>query len=101
MCGIVGVIAEPDRVSNNQLIDMRDSISHRGPDDAGIWRSPCGIAMLGSRRLSILDLSASGHQPMEDEASGLVIAFNGEIYNYVELAEELAAAGYRFRSRSD
>jgi len=101
MCGIVGVVAEPGRVSRHRLIEMRDSISHRGPDDAGIWQSARGNAMLGSRRLSILDLSPSGHQPMEDEASGLVLAFNGEIYNYVELAEELAVAGCRFRSRSD
>jgi asparagine synthase (glutamine-hydrolysing) len=80
---------------------MRDSITHRGPDDAGTWVSPSGHALIGSRRLAILDLSPSGHQPMEAEESGLVIAFNGEIYNYRELAEDLAKAGCRFRSRSD
>lgn len=80
---------------------MRDSISHRGPDDAGFWQAPAGSAMLGSRRLAILDLSPSGHQPMADEASGLVIAFNGEIYNYLELASDLESCGCRFRSRTD
>jgi asparagine synthase (glutamine-hydrolysing) len=80
---------------------MRDSISHRGPDDAGFWQAPGGNAMLGSRRLAILDLSPSGHQPMADESSGLVIAFNGEIYNYLELASQLASSGCRFRSRTD
>jgi asparagine synthase (glutamine-hydrolysing) len=80
---------------------MRDSISHRGPDDAGFWQAPGGNAMLGSRRLAILDLSPSGHQPMVDEKSGSVIAFNGEIYNYVELASQLASSGCRFHSRTD
>jgi asparagine synthase (glutamine-hydrolysing) len=80
---------------------MRDSISHRGPDDAGFWQAPGGNAMLGSRRLAILDLSPSGHQPMTDESSSLVIAFNGEIYNYVELASQLASSGCRFHSRTD
>ncbi|MFY9531578.1 MAG: asparagine synthase (glutamine-hydrolyzing), partial [Candidatus Acidiferrales bacterium] len=80
---------------------MRDSIAHRGPDDSGLWKSPSGSALLGSRRLAILDLSPSGHQPMQDEASGLVIVFNGEIYNYVELSEELTLLGCRFRSRCD
>ncbi|HTX16605.1 MAG TPA: asparagine synthase (glutamine-hydrolyzing) [Candidatus Baltobacteraceae bacterium] len=101
MCGIVGVIGTAGGVSKNRFLDMRDSISHRGPDDAGFWHSPTGLAMLGSRRLAILDLSPNGHQPMVDEARGTVIAFNGEIYNYVELAAELTSAGCRFRSRTD
>jgi asparagine synthase (glutamine-hydrolysing) len=102
MCGIVGVVGAA-RISKNQFLEMRDSISHRGPDDAGFWESPTGITMLGSRRLAILDLSPNGHQPMADEASGMVIAFNGEIYNYVELAAKLASSGsgVRFHSRTD
>ena len=80
---------------------MRDSIAHRGPDDAGVWESPSGMAILGSRRLSILDLSPGGHQPMENESGDLVIAFNGEIYNYVELTRELLQHGCHFRSHSD
>jgi asparagine synthase (glutamine-hydrolysing) len=101
MCGIVGLIGTASGVSRSRLLEMRDSISHRGPDDAGLWQSPDGNAMLGSRRLAILDLSPNGHQPMADEASGFVIAFNGEIYNYVELAATLTSSGCRFRSRTD
>jgi asparagine synthase (glutamine-hydrolysing) len=101
MCGIVGVVGAASSVSKNQFIEMRDSLSHRGPDDAGFWQSPSGHAMLGSRRLAILDLSPNGHQPMLDETSSMVIAFNGEIYNYVELAAKLAGARCRFRSRTD
>ena len=101
MCGIVGAIGASGRVSKTQLLEMRDTISHRGPDQAGFWQSMSGNVLLGSRRLAILDLSSSGHQPMHDEASGLTIVFNGEIYNYVEIAAELASAGFRFRSRSD
>lgn len=85
----------------NLFLEMRDTIAHRGPDDAGLWESSGAIARLGSRRLAILDLSPHGHQPMVDEASGLAIVFNGEIYNYVELAGELAKMGCQFRSHSD
>ena len=101
MCGIVGVVGAAHGVSRSQFLQMRDSISHRGPDDAGFWESPSRNAMLGSRRLAILDLSPNGHQPMADDTSGLVIAFNGEIYNYVELAATLSNVGCRFRSRTD
>jgi asparagine synthase (glutamine-hydrolysing) len=85
----------------SRVIEMRDSIAHRGPDDAGVWQSPSAIATLGSRRLAILDLSPSGHQPMVEAESGLAITFNGEIYNYLELADELSSLGFRFRSRTD
>ena len=101
MCGIVGVVGDAHRISASLFLDMRDSIAHRGPDDAGVWESHGGTARFGSRRLAILDLSASGHQPMVDETSGLAITFNGEIYNYLELADELTKMGCRFRSHSD
>lgn len=101
MCGIAGIIATPGRVRSSQVLVMRDSLAHRGPDDAGTWVSRDGIAMLSSRRLAILDRSSDGHQPMIDAEHGLVITFNGEIYNYVELARELAQSGFRFQSRSD
>ncbi|HEX4076397.1 MAG TPA: asparagine synthase (glutamine-hydrolyzing) [Candidatus Acidoferrales bacterium] len=101
MCGIVGVVGAAGGVSRNRFLEMRDTIAHRGPDDAGFWQSPGGNVMLGSRRLAILDLSPNGHQPMADESSGMVIAFNGEIYNYVEIADQLASSGCRFRSRTD
>jgi asparagine synthase (glutamine-hydrolysing) len=78
---------------------MLPSLARRGPDHEG--RLVLGRAALGHRRLSIIDLSDAGHQPMADEELGLAIVHNGEIYNYKELREELAARGYRFRSHSD
>jgi asparagine synthase (glutamine-hydrolysing) len=101
MCGIVGIIGNHHTFPVDRFLEMRDSIAHRGPDDAGTWESPTGTALLGSRRLATLDLSESGHQPMEDKSTGLVIVFNGEIYNYLELAAELAGKGCCFQSRSD
>ena len=79
---------------------MRDSLAHRGPDDAGLWMSRADGVTLGSRRLAILDLSPRGHQPMQDASGTLTIVFNGEIYNYAELRKELQVA-YPFQSRSD
>jgi asparagine synthase (glutamine-hydrolysing) len=79
---------------------MRDSLAHRGPDDAGLWMSPADGVTLGSRRLAILDLSPRGHQPMQDASATFTIVFNGEIYNYAELRKELQVA-YSFQSRSD
>jgi asparagine synthase (glutamine-hydrolysing) len=78
---------------------MRDRVAHRGPDDSGLYCD--GWISLGSRRLSILDLSANGHMPMIDERSGLVLAYNGEIYNYRELRRELESKGESFRSDGD
>ena len=101
MCGIVGTVGKTRSIPMDLFREMRDSMIHRGPDDAGVWQSPMGTAMLGSRRLAILDLSQAGHQPMVDETSGLVIVFNGEIYNFRELSAELSQAGCRFRSCSD
>ena len=74
---------------------------HRGPDDAGEWWSADGRVGFGHRRLSIVDLSEAGHQPMQDNVNGLSIVFNGEIYNFRDLRNELSAAGYAFRTNSD
>ena len=74
---------------------------HRGPDDAGEWWSADGRIGLGHRRLSIIDLSPAGHQPMLDAAGELTIVFNGEIYNFSDLRRELVAKGHAFRSQSD
>ena len=79
----------------------RDSMIHRGPDDAGEWWLDDGRVGLAHRRLSIIDLSPAGHQPMLDDVGKLAIAFNGEIYNFTELRAELAAKGAGFRSHSD
>jgi len=74
---------------------------HRGPDDAGIWQSPDGRVGLAHRRLAIVDLSPSGHQPMMDGSQQFCLIFNGEIYNYLELKQELADKGHHFQSTSD
>lgn len=86
----------------NVLLTMRETLQHRGPDDAGVWWSSDGCIGLAHRRLSIIDLSAAARQPMGDASGALQITYNGEIYNYRELREELAAAhGCRFRTASD
>jgi asparagine synthase (glutamine-hydrolysing) len=81
------------------LARMAQSIAHRGPDDSGRYLD--GQVGFAFRRLAILDLSPAGHQPMASDDGQLVIVFNGEIYNYIELRDELRQAGYRFRSHSD
>ncbi|MBN1555826.1 MAG: asparagine synthase (glutamine-hydrolyzing) [Phycisphaerae bacterium] len=83
------------------LTRMRDTLTHRGPDDAGIWVSSDGSVGLGHRRLSILDLSEKGRQPMTDELGRAVIVYNGEVYNFADLRRELQSGGVRFRSDTD
>ena len=98
MCGIVGV-AGPQ--STEWLSAMNGVIGYRGPDDCGAWHDrECGV-LLGHRRLSILDLSAEGHQPMLDAGRRYVISYNGEVYNFGELRDELRAGGATFRGSSD
>jgi asparagine synthase (glutamine-hydrolysing) len=101
MCGIAGIVhADPHvPVDPALLTRMGDAIRHRGPDDAGLWTGP-GIG-LAHRRLSIIDLSPAGHQPMSNEDGTVWIVFNGEIYNFLELREDLLRKGHRFRSRTD
>ncbi len=101
MCGIAG-LATIERPSPRELVvRMRDTLRHRGPDDEGAWWSDDGRIALGHRRLSIIDLSSAGRQPMTDGAGELQIVFNGEIYNYQDLREELATRGHHFRTRTD
>jgi asparagine synthase (glutamine-hydrolysing) len=101
MCGIVGIAASSRPVSVDVVTGMRDTLLHRGPDDAGLWRETDGTVVFGHRRLSIIDLSSGGHQPMADASGDCHVVFNGEIYNYRELREELCRLGHRFRSSSD
>ncbi len=101
MCGIVGIISDCHRVARPEIESMRDAFPYRGPDDAGIWLQHDGRIALGHRRLSILDPTPAGHQPMLDEKAGLVIVFNGEIYNYLEIREELLAHGATFATGTD
>ncbi len=101
MCGITGIswTREAAGVDDATLRRMTDALAHRGPDDAGYYRSERGCA-LGHRRLSIIDL-AGGHQPLSNEDGTVWIAFNGEIYNYRELQPVLEAQGHVFRTASD
>ena len=101
MCGIVGIASRRAVSHRNWLVAGRDAMTHRGPDDAGEWWSEDGRVGLAHRRLSIIDLSTAGHQPMSDASGALSLVFNGEIYNFTELREELRAKGAVFRSHSD
>ena len=100
MCGLAVMLGLGGRLPDAVVLGrMSQSIAHRGPDDSGLYlHHQVGF---GFRRLSILDLSPTGHQPMSSDDGQLVIVFNGEIYNYLELRDELQAAGYCFRSTSD
>lgn len=104
MCGIVAVIDRSGGLSAEVLDAMRDRLAHRGPDGAGSWsqRLPDGATIgLAHRRLSIIDLSDAASQPMASDDGSQQLVFNGEIYNYVELRDELQGLGVRFRTRSD
>jgi asparagine synthase (glutamine-hydrolysing) len=102
MCGIAGFLCRdplPREAAEARLWAMHATIRHRGPDDAGVWTD--GHAGLAHARLSIIDLSPAGHQPMASADGRVWITYNGEIYNFAEIRRELEALGYRFRSRSD
>jgi asparagine synthase (glutamine-hydrolysing) len=100
MCGITGVARlDGQPVAANVVARMTDTIRHRGPDGEGVWTD--GPVGLGHRRLAIIDLTPTGHQPMSNEAGDVLIVYNGEMYNYQNLRVELEAAGHRFYSRSD
>jgi asparagine synthase (glutamine-hydrolysing) len=103
MCGISGILAFDDRLEIDEptVTRMTDALRHRGPDDAGTWvRSDHRVA-LGHRRLSIIDLSSAGHQPMSNEDGTVWITYNGEVYNHRALRGELEARGHAFRSATD
>jgi asparagine synthase (glutamine-hydrolysing) len=100
MCGLFGALSFTSQGIDKGLTQaMSEKVSRRGPDDKGEWFD--GPVMLGHRRLSIIDLSAAGHQPMHDSEQRYSIVFNGTIYNYPELREQLLAKGYKFHSQSD
>jgi asparagine synthase (glutamine-hydrolysing) len=105
MCGIAGLL---DRKRNRSAAGLQDlagqmaaTLKHRGPDDAGVWVDATVGIGLGHRRLSVIDLSAEGHQPMLSLSGRYVISFNGEIYNFREIRAELEPLGHRFRGHSD
>lgn len=100
MCGIVGFVDRSNVTPDLELLRrMSEVIAHRGPDDSGFFLEQ-GVG-LGHRRLSIIDLSSHGHQPMSSEDGSIWLVYNGEIYNYLEISEQLKKKGYRFKSNSD
>lgn len=100
MCGIVGIYNyKGENIEGENFLIMRDSMIHRGPDSAGLYIED-NIA-LGFRRLSIIDLSENGNQPMFNEDNSIALLFNGEIYNYKELRRELILKGHKFKSNTD
>ena len=100
MCGIFGWVSQND-LPERAVRKAADSLSHRGPDDEGLYLDSARRVALAHRRLSVLDLSAAGKQPMSNEDGTVWITYNGEIYNYRELREELVAKGHRFTSKTD
>lgn len=101
MCGICGIVDYGREKDNKRriLVDMCSAMKHRGPDDEGIYIN--GEVGLGHRRLKIIDLSDAGHQPLSNEDGTLWLVFNGEVYNYKGLKEELENKGHIFKSKSD
>ncbi|HEX6164102.1 MAG TPA: asparagine synthase (glutamine-hydrolyzing) [Vicinamibacterales bacterium] len=102
MCGIAGVVRIDPRINLcPELERMHLALAHRGPDDRGAWRSPGGHALYAHTRLSVIDPSPAGHQPMQADDGRFTIVYNGEIYNFEALRQSLIDAGVTFRSNSD
>jgi asparagine synthase (glutamine-hydrolysing) len=99
MCGIIGIVRRGAAVRPDEIAAMTNSIVHRGPDDEGVLVE--GGLGLGMRRLSIVDLTEGGHQPMFNEDGDVAVVFNGELYNHLDLRSRLTVEGHRFRGNSD
>src|SRR6516165_5504358 len=102
MCGIAGLVGHPTHDDLGVIVErMSNALTHRGPDDAGCFVDREQGVALGHRRLSILDLSPLGKQPMTSPSGRHVLAYNGEVYNCRELGREIEARGLRLRGHSD
>lgn len=100
MCGIAGIVHPRGAVCANELHQLAGRLTHRGPDDQGVYRDPLGRCGFAFRRLSIIDLT-TGHQPLANESGRVWVMLNGEIYNFPELRRDLAASGHQFATQSD
>src|SRR5262245_41845920 len=98
MCGIIGIVGDIGSADRLRVLAARDLMVHRGPNDAGLWEAP-GV-IFGAQRLSIIDVSPAGHQPMRSPDGRRAVVFNGEVYNYRELRRELERDAH-FQSNSD
>lgn len=105
MCGIAGLLNLSGRFSREEMgrlvAGMADKMVHRGPDDSGVWIDPTGYCAFSHRRLSIIDTSSAGRQPMLSQDAQACITFNGEIYNYLDIRSELSNAGVQFSTATD
>jgi asparagine synthase (glutamine-hydrolysing) len=101
MCGIIGILSTNKKIETDIFKKMRDSLTHRGPDDEGLYLARDGSVALGHRRLSIIDLSSRGKQPLKNEDGTVWVVYNGEIYNYQSLRQELEELGHIFHSNTD
>jgi asparagine synthase (glutamine-hydrolysing) len=103
MCGICGLLSWSDSFARDEetVARMCATIAHRGPDGEGVWSDPAAGVAFGHRRLSIVDLSLAGAQPMSNEDGSVILTYNGEIYNHAELRDELEAKGHVYRSHTD
>jgi len=105
VCGLTGFLdgeaSRRDDELRALLAPMTERLRHRGPDDDGAWIDAGAGVAFGFRRVAIIDLSEQGHQPMTSHDGGLVLIFNGEIYNYRDLRSELEGLGDRFKGSSD
>ncbi len=106
MCGIAGIISsDPSQIHIGRLQQMANAVAHRGPDGEGFWINPSNTIGFAHRRLSVIDLSAEAAQPMHFSTASFnrryTITYNGEIYNYLEIREELFSRGYTFQNRCD
>ena len=98
MCGIVGFCGKDKFTDESTLASMRDSLAHRGPNDSGLYIDIEHNVGLAHTRLSIIDLSSLGHQPMSNDSGTIWITYNGEVYNFKEIREQLVKKGYVFKS---
>src|SRR5271170_6103538 len=105
MCGIAGFVGAASNIGGGNVDKVAEaiaaSLAHRGPADEGIWIDPAAGTALVHRRLSIIDLSPAGHQPMVSADERFVITYNGEVYSYQPIAAELAGRGHKFHGHSD
>src|SRR5713101_6058721 len=101
MCGIAGLFRASGGIATEEMERMGRTLAHRGPDDCGVWIAPGGVAGLAHQRLTVIDLSALGHQPMSNEDGRYWLVYNGELYNFRELRASLESLGHKFLSRTD
>src|SRR3954471_11463842 len=101
MCGIAGIWNKHGQVNGDQIALLNNALEHRGPDGCGVWHNEAKELALIHRRLAILDLTDAAAQPMTYAEGRFVIVFNGEIYNFIEIKNELASKGYSFKTESD